>query len=674
LDWKVAAVAALLILPAADLYLLLPEQPSAGSDIGLIRASLQAWARSAAARYRGENISRELDGMLSRYYSPALINGRSYWAEGYSAAAEVLPGVITGTSIAVPARCTVSLEVSIREGARHWKLEVTGTAPRPDLSRQSLAESMEHQSSGEFSLMADTVMYMATALARARAYYGYGTGPYDTEKNLLNEGDVELIVNMAVLFMEMRYFGGYDRQAAWEIDRNYQHALDASVHGAAWSPYNPTGLRSWGTAERVNYGVMLSHRQETANLSSILDSIQGSFDPADVLLRYLYMDRYYPGQELNLDWSDGTSPLQSFRSLSQRNMSEKMDITGIVQNIPRLPVQFSISHTPHYLIVGRDIHIDKSFYLPRMWKTNVRLGGSRTGGVPPPQPPPDHDFYIYWDFNVSADFALNISGTLRNITAAFPVSVYAWLWGVPMNSAMAFSNLNVGSPPGSTYNFTEESLAYEAFAVRYMDRLKGHISAVVRYVRYMTRITKDTWNFLMTEDVPDAPPSAMQEYAAFSDAWMADVKHVVPVNFFDYPVVLSKEGITIHFHSGYARLNTDSLQISTDALKHPEGRLQGIWSGRTADGMNTTVSHGAYITWDAYTVSTLIGLGARGLKEGFRSPEDVFEYVLSRQQEVVLAGASYAVCDHTLISDQTGACRLGTPVNGGIEWRLVMSY
>ena len=388
----------------------------------------------------------------------------------------------------------------------------------PDITPFVTSRLVELDGNGksEYLDIGRMVRYILTTLVRFRASEGIGSGPYDTEKDLLNEGDVELAVNLAVLLEEARLFGTYDSRAIEALDHYYLHATDPAAHlgEVSWEPYNPTGLRPWGSAETKNYARYQNRMSQGAVRS--MDALFGEYvqegfvDPADLMALYLNLDHYETG--LSFDPSDQTTILSERFLFDGRYTADRRDPSHLVYYSDVGPRELllkdpsgtfnggyrerlSVDQSPDYLTVGASISVSKNITVPYKWMTNARLSeGSRTGGVPPPQPPPDHDWLMQWNFGIYGNFTVAVGrdprgsqadGTARSalvnrtIRLEIPISIFAFLNNRPMNSAMTFTNLNVGSPPGATYNFTYESLAYEHFANSTWSSIKDIYGAAI---------------------------------------------------------------------------------------------------------------------------------------------------------------------------------------------------
>jgi hypothetical protein len=377
----------------------------------------------------------------------------------------------------------------------------------PDITPYIATKLTEFEANGqsEFTDLGRMVRYMLTTLVRFRASEGIGSGPYDTEKDLLNEGDVELAVNLAVLLEEARLFGTYDQAAVKALDHYFFYATDPAQHlgEVSWEPNNPTGIRSWGSAERKNYARYENHMSAgvQSTMENILLNLVGTYisrqtiDPADLLALYLNLENYEYGW--SIDPFDENTILNEKFLFDGRYSPDRRDESHLVYLTQMAPPELmlkdptmtftmdyrehlAVDQSPDYLVVGSDLLVTKDITVPWKWMTNARLSeGSRTGGVPPPQPPPDHDWVMMWDFSIFGNFSLAVGRTPetsrsdgteqdwlvnRTLSLDIPINIFTFLKYRPTNSAVVFTNLNVGSPAGATFNFTLESLAYEHFA------------------------------------------------------------------------------------------------------------------------------------------------------------------------------------------------------------------
>jgi|GEM_PF-6465969 len=487
-------------------------------------------ATDALSRTKGVNLAAtniifkdSVKALLDERYDPRRFGDDRVTPMGFDLSISIMPMTVempscTGdlsysgpdVSRTVPAyyRLQGSVLLDMNSSTEHLTtFNITIDKLLPDLSPFIATKLTEIEANGqsEFTDIGRMVRYMLTTLVRFRASEGIGSGPYDTEKDLLNEGDVELAVNLAVILEEARLFGVYDMNAVRAVDHYFVFAQDPAQHlgEVSWEPNNPTGIRSWGSAERKNYARYENHMPAglSPTLASLLPNLVETYietqfiDPADILAIYLNLENYEYGWSINpYDW---TTILDEKFLLDGRYSPDRRDDSHLVYLVQRAPPELdlvdptgtftmdykehlAVDQSPDYLVVGSDLLVTKNITVPWKWMTNARLAeGSRTGGVPPPQPPPDHDWVMMWDFTIFGNFTLAVGrapdayqedGTSRGmllnrtISLDIPINIFTFLKYRPTNSAVVFTNLNVGSPAGATYNFTLESLAYEHFA------------------------------------------------------------------------------------------------------------------------------------------------------------------------------------------------------------------
>ncbi|UCH88291.1 MAG: hypothetical protein JSV49_08475 [Thermoplasmata archaeon] len=340
------------------------------------------------------------------------------------------------------------------------------------------------------------VTYMLNTLVRHRLKMEYGFGPYESPLNILNEGDIELAVNLAVLFEEISVLKSSDKGAATAVDRYYISARDPDEHldEPNWSPPNPTGERYWGSAEMENFDKLYNHvlssgvkRSIEDQLVSVLNS-KKMMDPADMIAVYMALDRELTG--ITIDPSDSRTLLDDLNLWDPRTRADNTDAAGIKVQInltePSIfefqdDIDFygnpatdiiDVDHSPDYLIAGKDLFIE-GLNQPYGWYTDVQLTKSRTVGKPPSEPPlAKHDYRIQWDLDISGELDLKVGvswdrlnefnglhnplGTGENLPAFFthdvwcnrtvrldfPVTIYGGLASLPLNNNVFFYNQN----------------------------------------------------------------------------------------------------------------------------------------------------------------------------------------------------------------------------------------
>ena len=151
------------------------------------------------------------------------------------------------------------------------------------------------------------VRYMLNTLVRYRARIGYGQGPFDSPRNILNEGDIELAVNLAIVLEEAYLFRTYNNEAVKAIDSNYFDLSDLTRAGV--DKYNPTGKRLWGDAEISNYNNYVKHLPASPaqrSLTSLLNNYvnKGLVDPTDLFALYICLDNDPYPDAIDIDPAD----------------------------------------------------------------------------------------------------------------------------------------------------------------------------------------------------------------------------------------------------------------------------------------------------------------------------------------------------------------------------------
>lgn len=371
----------------------------------------------------------------------------------------------------------------------------------------------QNNANTEASDIGRMVRYMLNTVARYRAKTGYGQGPFDSPRNILNEGDIELAVNLAIILEEALLFRAVDDDAVQAIDTNYFELHDLTR--AVTDRYNPTGKRLWGEAEISNYIRHVSHLPGNPldrSLKNLIDTYltYGVIDPADLMVMYVCLDNDpYPGA-IDIDPNDELSILEDEILLNPRyNYGRSYDVSNlkyILNTNLEKPFEFWKSHTtentkvnisseklevdhhPDYLIAGSEQLSIENIYPPMGWYSNVDLAnveigngsGTRCPKQPPPPRPPDHDFRLQWDLAISGNFDLGVrraseykvaDGThtnqwhFRTIEFEFPISIFLWFESLPQNNAIVFENLNQGvlDPETAAWIIEPEAIALEYF-------------------------------------------------------------------------------------------------------------------------------------------------------------------------------------------------------------------
>ncbi len=371
--------------------------------------------------------------------------------------------------------------------------------PIPHLFIEFKLQQFQDQMNTGFSDVSRMMNYMLTTLARMRVLNEGVFGNDKTHKNILNEGDVELCLNLALLLEEALLFRGYDREVANSIDLYYYDAIEAP------QGTNPTGKRKWGSAEIINYNEYVSRRflvnaQESRLLINLIDTYvsSGYIDPADLLALYLALDletmpaiinspkdtvailqERYDTQYLMDPRTPGdagdTSNLKFILSLYSEH--DKGFNFTVPQAIPSggQQVELLVDQQPKYLIQDADFKIT-GLDEPRGWYTSAGLReGTRTASVVPERPK-DHDYRLDWEINIKGKFNLNLKSKTeinspwtnnfwqkKTINFNLPVNIYVWFNLDPKIGSLDFDDYNAGQTIGDKWVITSESHLVEYF-------------------------------------------------------------------------------------------------------------------------------------------------------------------------------------------------------------------
>ena len=367
----------------------------------------------------------------------------------------------------------------------------------PGIFARASLDAFNNECSTDHGDLARTVTSMLSTLARHRTSMGYGMGLDESHLNIINTGDVELAVNLALLIMQGTLLGSVDSRSAAVIHNNHANAMDNSSHENEdwWSYGNPTGERQWGVAELTNHDRYLARKEsvgDTGSLEALLVAHLGksTLDPSDIMALYLLLAEERGGDRP--DPSDRTGFLAEHNLLDPRMSGSEIDVQNLEctfssdgdfdgfslgnGGVLRLVQQRS----PGQLVAGRDMVVQGLNSPVATMTSAVPLPAStRTWTVPPGSPPPFKDFEIQWDIRITGSFLLevvpqifpnNVSQPLpadpveRVIDIDIPVLITAWPRGKPQNDALIFRDLNTGGA-GITgeWLITGEAMAFHYF-------------------------------------------------------------------------------------------------------------------------------------------------------------------------------------------------------------------
>ncbi|MGA1873372.1 MAG: hypothetical protein ACMUHY_06840 [Thermoplasmatota archaeon] len=457
-----------------------------------------------------------LEGDLGRLITNSLMHGGT-------GTLPLLPGIRTDTEVKVliePLGGTDSFEETLR-----FSTEVVD----PERGLLKLIQLLESDMNGHGSGMARDMEYMLNTLARYRSNNDFGDKSYQSDLNVLNEGDVEIAFNIALALRMTRWTG--------QVPENLVDAIDAFFKDQyPDSTMNPTGFRFWGQAEINNFNSFYLGNTGTGTRRSIGDIIKGAVevghaDSADILSRYLSMDREY---QVNMNPLDMASALSEEGLLNPRSMSDKTDTVSLTHH-PSYPDPDGILVLPReeylpdeeaqapalvpklvpitdYMVIGKDVRME-DFDRVDAWFTNANnsktlsdlintaqdSGGTlnRCGSIPPPPKPADHDFRLEWNFELHGLFDVEATyegyggnapidrdSITRTVNFRFPVRVHTWFPGRPVNDmAYDFVNINAGKlfwdDLKTGWMITGEANATEFFEDQVHPELKEGFSSLI---------------------------------------------------------------------------------------------------------------------------------------------------------------------------------------------------
>jgi hypothetical protein len=393
--------------------------------------------------------------------------------------------------------------------------------PTPYLFMEYKLQQFQNLANTGYSDLSRTMNYMLNTLARVRVINSDVFLSQHSYKNILNEGDVELCLNLALLLEEALIFRAFDQDVIDEIDQNFFYAENDEF------PNNPTGRRQWGTAEVDNYNEYITWRSSANNqvsrrMSSLVNNYvsAGFIDPADLVSLYLIMDQA-PEQVVIRSVKDSIALLQEpFGTqffMDPRTPSDNSDFNALKCVLPlsgdhmdgfrvgedesetepeRQYMKLMVDQVPNYLVYDGDFKVT-GIDTPRGWYTTAfkrpgtRLTGrTRTPSVVP-EPPKDHAYRLEWDINIQGKIDLNLiseSGVFlpdevsswhkKEISFKFPVNVYTWFDKDPKLESVEFTNLNSGKVDVATnaWEITTESHMVEYFESDFWRYLKSFFS------------------------------------------------------------------------------------------------------------------------------------------------------------------------------------------------------
>jgi len=373
----------------------------------------------------------------------------------------------------------------------------------------------QNQANTAYSDLARMVKYMLNTMARMRVYNRDRDSQSVTysHKNLLNEGDVELAINLALILEEALIFRAFDKKSPQAVDDFFYNRDNAK------SLNNPTGKRQWGSSELANYNDYLSRRSDlNAKDSRLLQMLvnkyvtYGFIDPADIFALYLVLDegsrpavidspkdtkailqeqydtKYLMDPQETNDPSDTTNLKFLFSMPDDHENGFKLQNEGSELGSSH-QLTLELDQQPDYLISGQDFKVT-GLENPKGWYSNAELRQiTRTPSVVP-VPPEDHDHRMNFDIDIKGTVNIKmrssqhkpISSTSfwhsKEISFDFPVNVYVWFNYPSKVDSITAININSGgaSANGNNWIITTESHLVEYFESNFWKYIKPFVS------------------------------------------------------------------------------------------------------------------------------------------------------------------------------------------------------
>ncbi|MBN1389412.1 MAG: hypothetical protein JXA22_02100 [Candidatus Thermoplasmatota archaeon] len=476
---------------------------------------------------------REVDLQVMLPVPPASLEGdlgiliTNSMLYGGSGTLPLLPGIRTDVNV------TILIEPLAGGRSFEETISFSTEVVDPERGLLKLMELLEADMNGYGSGMARDMEYMLTTLARFRSTTGFGDQSYQSDLNVLNEGDVELAFNIALALRMTRWTGQVPQELIDSIDAFFrdQHP-DVKM--------NPTGSRFWGQAEINNFNSFYLRNAGTGAKRSLGDIIEGAVgaghaDSADILGRYLSMDRNY---NVNMNVLDMSSALEEQGLLNPRKLSDIIDSASLAHH-PSYPSTEGLMVLPRddylpsedtevpslkpvfrpvkdYMVMERDMktigfdrvdtwftNADNSKTISDLESKPTRSTLTRCGSIPPPPKPADHDFRLEWNFELSGKLDVEASyegyggnapidqdPITHTVRFSFPLRVHTWFPGRPVNDmAYEFVNINTGKlywdDLVTGWEITREANATEFYEDQVHPRLEEGFSILTSLLRTM---------------------------------------------------------------------------------------------------------------------------------------------------------------------------------------------
>lgn len=514
---------------------------------------------------------------LIRYPRISEFENGDYQLETY------LPGTYYDTSVPISYILSLNLQLSGRQlkksngngDSSEWEsisrvVGLTEVLPFPHLFIEYKLQQFGNQGVSASSDIARTTQYMLTTLARMRAHNWKNDSSQASHKNFISEGDVEVILNLAVLLEETLIFHALDDETVNSIDTYFYYANEAEKRT------NPTGMREWGNTENSNYLDYLNRRgfvnnQNDRLLTTLISKYvnEGFIDPADLMALYFVLDKdTKPAVITSLD--DKNALLQEdydTKNLMDPNTPDDPSDTTNLRYILTLPEEYSagfnlsgvfntgtvdvhawlyqnikleVDQVPDYLILDRDFKL-QGLNSPRGWDSTATLrqaSRTRTSSVIQERPL-DHDYRLEWSLRLQGQFDFNLKpkndfmslvpnnlGQSGTINLDFPINIYVWFYGDPKIASVDFTDLNSGGALMSgDWEITSQSHLVEYFEKEFWSYLKPIVTlgfdaqnAITSYV-----LSEQGFEALNEDDNRLYSNNVIAGHNPITSNWLADI-------------------------------------------------------------------------------------------------------------------------------------------------------
>jgi hypothetical protein len=468
---------------------------------------------------------------------------------------------------------------------------------------ERLVDLLMEDVSGPGNGLGRDVEYMLNTLARVRAANLYGFKNKEGPSNVLNQGDVELAINLALSLRIASITGQVPEGLSASIDRYFTYQNSASS-------MNPTGFRQWGVSESRNYiayANMAGPRDDRRDITTMISSAieRRKADPADLFARYLYLEKLYSASTVKPAFNpfDDRGALEETKLVNARQSFDTVDPNALRTLLSFQPEEGLKVLSPDpsmdgpvlvpymdvldgFMVSAREFKVKG--LAPSEWYTDVDLNRTpeslvninyttsqtRCGGIVPPSKPPDHDFRMEWDLKVEGSFSVFAGVDLwrgmrptdgrieRTIDFSFPASVLAWYENRPFNDVHLFRTKYqtqiLNTTDASGYLIPAEANATEFFEEYTFQSLRGLYSTLTALQRLVASYGNITpYDLTTREGVQLACLQALRD----ARSWNANISEAEGGYLVDLLPAYLKRGALVPF---LKPIHIDGLEIDLE--------------------------------------------------------------------------------------------------------------